>query len=88
MADELVRAHIGDRIKNVGAAFAQKHGLEVVEESPLRGDGSLRPETRGNGRRVKRKTTVAQEAAAKEAASADTEKADSEPAETAEEANG
>lgn len=65
MADHLVRVRIGDRIKNVGSAFAKKHSLEVVDESPRRPDGTLRPEMRSNGRRVKPKTTVAGAAAAK-----------------------
>lgn len=71
---DLVRAVVGDIEKNVGRAFAEAKGLEVLDEPTTRPDGSLRPTTRVGGRRVKPKTTV--EAEAKKKPAAKTEKAD------------
>lgn len=67
MAD-LVRVRIGDFEKNVGKAFAEAKGLEVLEEPTTNGDGSLRGTTRAGGRRVKPKTSVAKKATEKKAA--------------------
>jgi hypothetical protein len=70
MAD-LVRVRLDGVEKNVGAAFAEKHGLEVLDVSAHRPDGQVRPETRKGGRRRKPKTTVADRATAKKAAVSD-----------------
>lgn len=62
----LVRARIGKIEKNVGAAYAESLGLEVLKDEPThRPDGTLRGETRSNGRPPKRRTTVDREAAEK-----------------------
>lgn len=76
---DLVRVRLDGVEKNVGKAFAAKHGLTVLDEPTQNGDGSLRGSTRKNGRRAKPKTTVDQSATAKK-------KAASKPASTAEEA--
>lgn len=64
----LVRVRLDGVEKNVGAAFAEKHGLEVLDEPTARPDGSVRPTTRKGGRREKPKTTVAEQVAVKKAA--------------------
>lgn len=68
MADELVRVRINEFEKNVGKAFAKVVGLKVLDEPTRNGDGTLRATTRVGGRPVKKKTSVATEAAAKKAA--------------------
>lgn len=91
MADRLVRARIGERVKNVGESFALKHDLEVVEESTVRPDGRLRSEARPDGRLIKKKTSVAKKAAAKKAAAVESPTSEASPylgePTTAEEAN-
>ena len=67
MAD-LVRVRLNGIEKNVGASFAEHHGLEVLDEPARDGAGRLRAETRKNGRRIKPKTSVAKKAAANKAA--------------------
>jgi hypothetical protein len=67
MAD-LVRVRLDGVEKNVGRVFAEKHGLDVLDESALRGDGQPRLSTREGGRRRKPKTSVAKKAAEKQAA--------------------
>lgn len=67
MADELVRARVGGIEKNVGRKFAERHGLDVLDEPTTAPDGALRDATRKGGRRAKKKTTVAEAAAAKQA---------------------
>ena len=76
MADELVRAVVGREEKNVGRKFAERHGLDVLDEPTANPDGSLSGTTRKGGRRAKKKTTVAEAAAAKKAvtSSADDQK--------------
>lgn len=64
---DLVRAVVGAVEKNVGRAFAEAKGLEVLDQPTHTPDGRPRPATRRGGRPVKRKTTVATEAAAKKA---------------------
>jgi hypothetical protein len=64
MAD-LVRVRLDGVEKNVGAAFAERLGLEVLDEPTRRADGSLRAPSRANGRPRKPKTSVAEAAAAK-----------------------
>lgn len=69
MANELVRARVGDQSLNVGRAFAQSKKLQVLDEPTRNPDGSLRRATRANGRpATKKKTTVDREATAKKAA--------------------
>lgn len=68
MSDELVRVRINGVEKNVGASFAESHGLNVLDEPTVRGDGTPRPMTREGGRPRKPKTTVAEKATAKKAA--------------------
>lgn len=63
---DLVRVRIGGIEKNVGRAQAERHGYHVLDESPYRGDGSLRGTTRANGRPRKPKTSVAEQVAAKQ----------------------
>lgn len=65
---ELVRVRINGIEKNVGRGFAEAKGLDVLDEPTHNGDGSLRDTTRSGGRRVKKKTSVAQAAAEKKAA--------------------
>lgn len=65
---ELVRVRINGIEKNVGRGFAEAKGLDVLDEPTRNPDGSLRDSTRTGGRRVKKKTSVAKEAAAKKAA--------------------
>ena len=64
---DLVRVVIGDVEKNVGRGFAKAKGLTVLNEPTHTGDGRPRPATRSGGRPVKKKTSVAKEAAAKQA---------------------
>lgn len=69
MAQDLVRARLDGGIeKNVSRAFATTHKLEVLDEPTTNRDGSPRPATRAGGRPVKKKTSVAKQAAAKKAA--------------------
>lgn len=70
MADELVRVRLNGVEKNVGAVFAEKHGLTVLEESAYRPDGQPRATTREGGRRQKPKTSVAKKATANKKAAA------------------
>ena len=62
----LVR-HPNGLISPVSAVMAARKGLEVVEGDALRLDGRLQRSTRDNGRPVKPRTSVAQEAAKKAA---------------------
>lgn len=79
MAD-LARVRIGRIEKNMSRSLAERtEGVTVLDESPYRGDGSLRAESRVDGRRSKPKTSVAEAAAKKQAAAP--------AASTAEEAN-
>lgn len=80
MSDALVRARVNGFEKNVGAAFAEAKGLEVLDEPTRNPDGSPRRTTRAKGRPVKEKTSVAKKVAEKKTAAPV-------PAETAEEAN-
>lgn len=75
MAQQLVRVLSADgkTTYTEGAAFAATHGLTVVDEPTHLPDGSLRPPTRANGRPVKKKTSVATEAARKKADAAKAE---------------
>lgn len=82
MAD-LVRVRIGGIEKNVGAGFAERLGLEVLDEPTRRPDGTFRPPSRAHGRPVKPKTSVADAAAAKQ----ETKKAPGSATSTPEEAN-
>jgi len=71
MADELVRVRLGDIEKNMGRSLAERtEGVEILDESPRKGDGTLRGTTRKDGRRMKPKTTVAESATAKKKAAA------------------
>lgn len=65
MSQELVRVRIDDVETNVGAAFAEAEGLEVLDEPTTNPDGSRREDTRPNGRKAKPKTSVAEKAAEK-----------------------
>lgn len=70
MAD-LARVRIGRIEKNMSRSLAERtEGVKILDESPYRGDGSLRAESRVDGRRSKPKTSVA-EAAAKKNKAAD-----------------
>ena len=64
---DLVRVAINGVEKNVGRGFAEAKGLELLDEPTHTPDGRPRPTTRAGGRRVKKKTSVAKEAAAKKA---------------------
>lgn len=77
---DLVVARLNGFDKPVGRAFAEAKGLEVLDESHLNPDGSIRRMAKSNGRPMKPKTSVAKKVAEKKAASP-------EPAKTAEEAN-
>ena len=70
----LVRVRKGDLEFNVGTAFAEVHGLEVLDESAWHG-GRPRPVTRKNGRPRKPKVSVAKKAAEKKAAAESAESA-------------
>lgn len=68
MAEELVRVRVGDIEKNMGRSLAEASSdVTVLDEPTKKPDGSLRGETRKDGRPVKPKTTVAKKAAAKKA---------------------
>lgn len=67
MAD-LVRVRLDGVEKNVGRSFAEANKLEVLDESPYRGDGRPRPTTRKGGRPMKPKTSVAKQVAENKAA--------------------
>jgi hypothetical protein len=62
---DLVRVRIGDIEKNVGAEFAEIYELEVLDEPIKNDDGTLRGETRKDGRPMKSRTSVAKSAADK-----------------------
>lgn len=65
---DLVRVRIGSVEKNMSRSLAERaEGVTVLDESPYRGDGSLRGESRKGGRRPKKKTSVAEAAAEKQA---------------------
>lgn len=69
MADLVrVRTESGDEI-NVNRSIAERHSLEILDESAWKAHNSPRRATRKGGRPVKKKTTVAEAAAAKSAAS-------------------
>lgn len=74
----LVRVRANGREFNVGAAYAEANGLEVLDEPTHRG-GFARPVTRTGGRKVKPKTTVSAEAAKKAATSAEKNDDDNSP---------
>lgn len=77
MSDDLVRARLENgNEKSVGAEFADMVGLEVIDESAYNDDGSVREETRKDGRPLLPKTSVAKKAAAKKAAAAPASKAE------------
>ena len=78
---DLVRVRLGDVEKNVGAAFAERFELDVIDEPTHRPDGTARGVTRAGGRARKPKTSVDQQAAAKK------EKAANSDASTPQEAN-
>ena len=62
---DLVRVRVNGVEKNVGRAHAERHGYLILDESPRKGDGTLRPTTRAHGRPRKPKTSVAEQVAAK-----------------------
>lgn len=64
---DLVRARINGFEKNVGRAYAEANGFEVLDEPITNRDGSARGTTRTGGRVVKPKTSVAKAAAGKAA---------------------
>jgi hypothetical protein len=63
---DLVRVRINGVEKSVGAAFAERFDLKILDEPTHKPDGTLRRTTRAHGRAAKPKTTVAIEAAAKQ----------------------
>lgn len=63
---DLVRVRLNGFEKNVGRAFAESNGLEVLDEPTYRNDGAPRGMTRVSGRPRKPKTSVAEAAAAKQ----------------------
>jgi hypothetical protein len=66
MSFGLVRVRLENGMEtNVGAEHAANSGLTILDEPTHRGDGTLRPRTRRNGRRNKPKTSVSDEAARK-----------------------
>lgn len=68
MAD-LVRALVNNQEVNVSRAWAEARELKTLDDEPTHnGDGTVRRTTRKGGRPMKKKTTVATEAAAKKAA--------------------
>lgn len=72
---DLVRARYKGRETTLSRFFADRLGVEVLDEPPLNLDGSLRRPTGVSGRPDKPKTTVAEQVAAKKAvSSADTPK--------------
>jgi hypothetical protein len=74
---DLVRARLDNgNEKTVGREFAEMVGLEILDEDPFHGDGSVREETRKGGRPVKPHTSVAKTAAAKKTAAAPASKAE------------
>ena len=61
----LVRARVGDREFNVGAAWAETHDLEVIDSPTHDDSGRPRGVTRTNGRPIKPRKSVDQAAAEK-----------------------
>lgn len=75
----LVRVRFENGLEgNLSATVAEAAGLKILDEPTTTGDGATRPQTRGNSRPRKPKTSVSNEAEKK--------KAGSPPADTAEEA--
>lgn len=68
---ELVRVRLNGVEKNMSRAFAEGHGLEVLDEPTRRPDGQIRATTRLHGRPRKPKTSVSVEAAKKKATDVD-----------------
>lgn len=66
---DLVRVRIDNVEKNVGAEYAEINGLTVLDEPTRNDDGTLRPETRKDGRPAKPKTSVDKAAAEKKESS-------------------
>lgn len=64
----LVRVRLNGVEKNVGRAYAEAHGLEVLDEPTRDRAGALRRTTRAGGRKSKPKTSVAKKVAEKKAA--------------------
>lgn len=62
-----VRVRIGNTETNVGKAFAEAKGLDVLDEPTHNPDGSPRAATRKGGRPRKPRTSVAEAAASKAA---------------------
>lgn len=63
---DLVRVRLSSGVEtNVGRQHAENVGLEILDEPTHRGDGTTRPATRRNGRPMKPKTSVSEEAAKK-----------------------
>lgn len=57
---ELVRVRLENgREVSIGREHAEANGLAVLDEPAMNGDGTVRPETRREGRPVKPHTTVA-----------------------------
>lgn len=71
MPSKLVRVRIGKFEKNVGAAYAEAHNLQVLDEPTHRKDGQPRPTTRRKGRPVLPRVSVDEAAEKKAATSAD-----------------
>jgi len=63
----LVRVRADGLEFNVGAAHAEAHGLEVLDESPHFRDGTPKPVTRLEGRKRKPRVSVAEAAEKKKA---------------------
>ena len=65
----LVRVRFENGLEgNLAETVAKAAGLKILDEPTHRGDGTLRPQTRRDGRRRKPKTSVSAEAAKKQAA--------------------
>lgn len=67
MAD-LVRVRVNGYEKSLGRAYAEAHGLEILDEPAVDGRGDTLPTTRRGGRKAKPKTTVDKAAEDKKAA--------------------
>lgn len=53
-SSDLVRVRVGGQETNLSRAWAEKRGLEILEDEPThRGDGSVRRPTRKDGRPMK-----------------------------------
>jgi hypothetical protein len=77
---ELVRVRLRNAELNLSRVIAEEEGLTILDEPIRKPDGTLRPQTRRDGRRSMPKTTVAKAAASKKRGGQSTPNAEEAPA--------